>query len=64
MKPPRPVPRKFRMNTTSILFRRISRVKRDAWKAFCARRGMTMKERLEHHMQQDINQDAMPSVTA
>lgn len=50
-------PKGFVLNTVDLFLRSIPRDTRDAFKAYCARRGITMKDRVIELMQQDINSD-------
>lgn len=53
----KPIPRKFTLHKVTLLFQGIPRDVRDQFKGYCARRGLTMKERIVELMLQDINSD-------
>lgn len=50
-------PDNFTIYTTNIMLRGVPVDLRDGFKAYCARRGITMKQRLLELMQLDVNEE-------
>lgn len=48
-------------DSISILFRGVSRHMRDQFKAYCARRGLTMTDAVIEYMRRCVNTDAPPT---
>lgn len=51
------VKKKIPVKKKAILIKNISENLHNLWKAFCARRGVSMKDRLEELMREDIRTD-------
>ncbi len=56
-KPRKQPPKGFTLHKVDVIFKGIPRDLRDAFKAYCARRGITMKRRMEELMQSDVNSE-------